>query len=145
MTYLGVENWYGNVWKMIDGLTVDGTWTGSPAAMPMYYTNNGANFTDQSSVKHRLLTNASYIGAAAGYSSNIEDAIGFIPSRITGGSNTAFITDYYYQYSEAGRDYWRVPLSGGISSGGSAAGGFALGVFAVWSVTDVAVSARLAY
>jgi len=39
MTYRGIENLYGNVWKMVDGLTIDGRWTGVEAAMPMYATN----------------------------------------------------------------------------------------------------------
>jgi len=58
------------------------------------------------------LCDAPYIGAAADYIGNIVNVTGFIPSA-GGGTATEEICDYYYQYSEVGRDYWRVVRVGG--------------------------------
>ncbi len=142
MSYRGIENWYGNVWKMLDGITWDGTWTGVAAAQPVYWTNNADDFKDQGRENMYYLCDASYIGSAAGYISDFENNFGFIPSAI-GSSNLVY--DYYYQYSESGRDYWRVPLVGGSVTAGGQAGGFALHVFTAWSYAGVAFAGRLAY
>lgn len=142
MTYRGIENWYGNVWKMVDGLTWDGTWTGVAAAQPVYYTNNSEYFQDYGSENMKFLTNASYIGNVAGYISDFENTVGFIPSDI---GSTSLVYDYYYQHSEAGRDYWRVPPVGGHANAGGAAGGFALIANGAWSYVSVIIGARLAY
>lgn len=142
MTYRGIENWYGNVWKILDGITWDGRWTGVAAAQPVYYTNNSEYFKDYGSDNMRYLTDASYIGASYGYISDFEDTFGFIPSTI-GSSNLVY--DYYSQYIESGIDYWRVVLFGGRANYGGAAGGFALAVNPAWSAYDVYIGARLAY
>jgi len=144
MTYRGIENWYGNVYKMLDGLTWDGTWTGAAADQPVYATNNSAYFADQGSVGMMHLCDASYIGASSGYISNLEDATGFIPSEATGSSTTK-ITDYYYQYSEVARDYWRVPLFGGNADCRVAAGGFLVDARNAWSNGHAAYAGRLCF
>lgn len=142
MTYRGIENWYGNVWKMVDGITWDGTWTGVAAAQPVYYTNNADDFKDQGRENMYFLCDASYIGSSAGYTSDFENNFGFIPST-TGSVN--LVHDYYYQYSEGGYDYWRVPRVGGNASSGGMAGGFALTVSYAWSYADVRIAGRLCF
>lgn len=144
MTYRGIENFYGNVWKMIDGLAWDGRWTGIEAAQPVYASNNAAYFNDESGANMTHLCDASYIGTLAGYIGNLEEAVGFIPSD-DGGSSTTKVCDYYYQYSEAARNYWRVPLVGGYASYGSKAGAFALYALFAWTVGDAYFGARLCF
>ena len=144
MTYRGIENLYGNVWKMLDGITWDGRWTGSAAAQPVYTTNNSAYFQDAARVNMQHLCDASYIGGNADYIGNLENVTGFIPSA-GGGSATTEICDYYYQYSEVGRDYWRVVLVGGHAYDGSTAGAFSLFVYRAFSSAHVSFSARLCF
>ena len=144
MTYRGIENLFGNVWKMVDGWTVDGTWTGAPAAMPMYATNDASKFADANDMGVAKLCDASYIGDSADYIGNIEEAVGFIPSA-GGGSSSTELCDYYWQYSESGRDYWRVPLVGGYAAYGGVAGAFALIVYFHWALDSSYVGARLCF
>jgi len=144
MTYRGIENLFGNVWKMVDGITWDGTWTGSAAAQPVYVTNNSTYFADQVSTNMQHLCDAPYIGAASDYIGNIVNVTGFIPSA-GGGTATEEICDYYYQYSEVGRDYWRVVLVGGSAYGGGVAGVFSLSAYGAWSIGDVAYGGRLCF
>ena len=40
MTYRGIENWYGNVWKDLSFIAWDGRWTGTTAPQPVYWTND---------------------------------------------------------------------------------------------------------
>jgi predicted heme/steroid binding protein len=144
MTYRGIENFYGNVWKMIDNIGWDGRWTGAAAAQPVYITNDFSKLIDQSNKNLKKLVDAPYIGASAGYVGNIEDNLFFIPNDITG-SSTIKLTDYYYQYSEVGRDFWRVLLFGGLATDGGGAGAFALDANNVWSGDYVAVAGRLCF
>jgi hypothetical protein len=142
MSYRGIENWYGNVWKMLSGITWDGRWTGTTAAQPVYYTNNIDYFKPYGSENMKFLTNAPYIGSAAGYIADYENTSFFIPSGV---GSSSLVYDYYYQYSESSRNYWRVVRFGGHAYAGSVAGGFALYAFDVWSHVAVAVAGRLAY
>jgi len=144
MTYRGIENLFGNVWKMVDGITWDGTWTGSAAAQPVYVTNNSTYFADQVSTNMQHLCDAPYIGAASDYIGNIVNVTGFIPSA-GGGTATEEICDYYYQYSEVGRNYWRVVLVGGDAYAGGAAGVFSLFAASAWSAGRVYYGGRLCF
>jgi len=142
MTFRGIENWYGNIWKMLGGITWDGRWTGAAAAQPIYYTNNAADFKGYGTDYMYYLTDASYIGTSAGYISDIENTFSFIPKSVGG---SYLIYDVYWQLSEVGRDYWRVFLFGGDAHYGGAAGGFAVAVPDAWSTGAVYVAGRLAY
>ena len=140
MTYRGIENLYGNVYKMVDGIAWDGRWTGVEAAQPVYASNNVAYFNDDSGANMTHLCDADYIGGNAGYIDNIKEAVGFIPKSV--GASTK-LYDYYYQYSESGKDYWRVPLVGGYANNGSSAGAFSLDVLDAWTLVHAGVGARL--
>jgi len=144
MTYRGIENIFGNVWKMLDGITWDGSWTGSAAAQPVYVTNNSEYFQDAARVNMQFLCNASYIGTNAGYIGNLENVTGFIPSD-DGGSSSTKVCDNYWQYSEVGRDYWRVVLVGNNANNSSKAGVFALDVLDASSHDHTYVGARLSF
>jgi len=144
MTYRGIENFFGNVWKMLDGITWDGRWTGSAAAQPVYVTNNSSDFQDEARVNMQHLCDASYIGTTAGYIGDIENATGFIPSN-DGGSETTYLCDNYWQYSENGRDYWRLVLVGANTYDGLKGGVFSLHVNYASGNVNAYLSGRLAY
>ena len=144
MSYRGIENWYGNVWKMLEGITWDGRWTGAPAAQPLYVTNNATDFLDYGIGNLTHLVDAPYIGSDAGYISDIGNVLGFIPSAALGSSSTQ-LCDYYYQYSQSTRDYWRVVLFGSDAVYGGPAGGFALYAINAWSDATVYIAGRLCF
>ena len=140
MTYNGIENFYGNVWKFIGLMSVNGS-VGTSNPMPMYATGNKAHYNAASAVNMDLIVNNVNLGATnEGYVSNLENCIGFIPSAVGAGSTTK-VTDYYYQYS--GNGGWRAPLFGGASHYGAAAGAFLLDVADSASLVIVTVGSRL--
>ncbi|MBT6114047.1 MAG: hypothetical protein HOH03_10605, partial [Candidatus Marinimicrobia bacterium] len=52
MTYRGIENWYGNMWEMRDGWTVNDV---SSSQLIMYATNNDADFADTGSTNMTVI------------------------------------------------------------------------------------------
>ena len=121
LRYRGIENWYGHVWKFVDGYKVNNN-------IP-YLCNNFANFSDAENTTN--YTNPTDVNGAAitmhnasGYQGTLElTGRGFFPASITGGDATHKITDYYYQ--AAG---WRGAFSGGDAANGAGAGAFYLDV-----------------
>jgi hypothetical protein len=107
MTYRGIENFFGNIWKWVDGININGN-------VP-YVSNNDVNFADDTAANYTDL--GITLGAVDGYVKTLEQqARGFLPASVGGASNT-YITDYYYQ--AAG---WRVALLGGAAVNGTSAG-----------------------
>ena len=119
LSYRGIENFYGHIWKFIDGYKVNNN-------IP-YLCNNFANFSDAASTNN--YTNPTDVNGAAitmhnasGYQGTLElTGRGFFPASITGGDATHKITDYYSQ--TAG---WRVVLSGGRADSTANGGAFCL-------------------
>lgn len=130
MTYRGIENWYGHIWKWVDGMNINNN--------RPYVSNTRANFADDTS------TNYTDIGVnlinANGYQSTLVNIdTGFLPALV-GASSSTKITDYYYQ--DTG---WRVARLGGYAADGADAGAFYLVVHRTSSDTSRAVGARLAF
>ena len=130
MTYRGVENFFGNVWKWVDGINVNDN-------MP-YICNNDTDFADDTTTNYIDLNIT--LPASNDYQKTLEQiSRGFLPASV-GGSSSTYITDYYYQNSG-----WRVALLGGHATYGSTAG------VAYWALNNasshdsVVISGRLAY
>jgi hypothetical protein len=141
MTYKGIENFYGNVWKWVDGFNING---GIP-----YVSNDDTDFADDTatgaaSTYSRLIDiNGDGITLPQGsndYQKNLEQIKnGILPSVLVGSSST-YITDYYYQ--AAG---WRVAALGGSAEEGLAAG-VAFWYFSSGSAFDhVTIGGRLSF
>jgi hypothetical protein len=130
MTYRGIENFYGNVWKWVDGINVNNN-------IP-YVTNNDSNFVDDTTTNY---TNISItLSNANGYQVTLADTNrGFLPASI-GGSSSTYITDYYYQNTG-----WRVVTLGGGVDTGAGAGAFCVSAYGAASSGGVSVAGRLAY
>ena len=140
MTYRGIENWYGNMWEMRDGWTVNDV---SASQLIMYATNNDADFADTGSTNMTVIYDDTSPHASGGYISGLADiSNGFIGNAMSGASNT-YVGDYYWQY--AGGSGWSLPLVGAAANYGSRAGAFALGVSDASSSSGVNVSSRLAF
>ena len=114
-SYRGIENFYGHVWKWVDGINVE--YVGSPlTGARIYLSNNPAQFADGTA------TNYTDTGLdfplASGYQRNLHDGT-LLCNSATGASSTTFIRDYFYASSAAG---WRALLSGGNLDNGAYAG-----------------------
>jgi len=112
MSYRGIENFYGNVWKFVDGINI--------ANNVPFISNNPTLFADDT-------FSGSYISAGItmansnGWQNTIaQTGTGFFPVSV-GASSTTKITDYYYQ--DTGN---RVVMLGGRANEGSFAGAFHL-------------------
>jgi len=140
MTYRGIENWYGNMWEMRDGWTVNDV---SASQLIMYATNNDADFADTGSTNMTVIYDDTSPISGGGYISGLADiSNGFIGNAMSGASNT-YVGDYYWQY--AGGSGWSLPMVGASASNGSQAGAFTLQVHNASSSSDVSMSSRLAF
>lgn len=142
MSYRGIENLYGNVWKVISFISWDGRWTGITAPQPVYWTNDVSKKKYDSSTGMTLLVNASYIGAIEGYMSSFENQFSFVPSKI---GTSSVVGDYYWQNNRSISNFWRLYRFGGSSTAGTFSGMFALHEGSEYFFTDSFIGARLAY
>ena len=107
MTYRGIENFFGNIWKFVDGINVN-------ANVP-YVSNTDTDFADDTTTNYTAL--GVTLANADGYPVTLEQqSRGFLPTSI-GGSSSTYITDYYYQSTG-----WRVGRLGGDALHGASAG-----------------------
>lgn len=124
MSYRGCENFFGNVWRMADGVIFKGTTLNKTmwySTSPTGYNETGSGYTNSGIVT----------SAASGYGRKLANINkGFIVSDVTGGNSNAGTTDYYYTSTNDNT----VALVGGHSGDGLTAGPLRL------SVTDSAAS-----
>ena len=112
MTYRGIENFFGHIWKFIDGININNNraYICNNSLLPFAddtltgYTDVGVNMVNSDGYQSTLLQ--------LGYC--------FFPASV-GASSSTKITDYYYQNSG-----WRLALSGGSLSSGADAVFFCL-------------------
>ena len=121
-SFLGVENFFGNVWKFVDGININN----AAGVYDVYVCHDPANFADDTSTNYSLVSGTTDFGDADGYITNLlmnASKLGsFFPTSITGGSSSEFVHDY--MWNAAGG--WRVLSSGGSLPSGSPAGVAAL-------------------
>ena len=131
MSYRGIENWYGHIWKWLDGINTNNNRS--------YICNVIANLADDTT------TNYTDIGTnninSTGYQATLLNiARGFLPASV-GADGVTKITDYYYQ--TAG---WRVAISGGAADAyGALAGGFSLALNAGSAASASHIGGRLCF
>ena len=130
MSYRGIEQWYGHLWKFVDGLNVN---SGRP-----YATNVRANFSDDTTINYTDL------GANMGTTSGDQNTLiqvgrGFLPASV-GASSSTKITDYYWYASG-----WRVLLVGGYSTDGVLVGGFCVTAFNASTTLYSNIGGRLCF
>jgi hypothetical protein len=118
-SFLGVENFFGHVWKWLDGINVQ--FIGDPLTdADVYICNDPDAWADD--------TAAGYDAAgidlplASGYISDVHDRF-FLPANNSGGSGT-YLTDYFYASAAAGwrdRCYDEKDLTGHVMRSGEVA------------------------
>jgi len=110
MTYRGIENWYGHLWKWVDGININ---TNVP------YVTNTQPFADDTATNYTAL-GITLINSDGWQNTLQKQSRGFLPLSV-GAASTTKITDYYWQ--AAG---WRVVQLGGAANDGASAGAFYL-------------------
>ena len=135
MSYRGIENFYGNTWKFVDGINIKADY------MPWVADHGFASDTFASPYVDSKLT----VSSADGFVSDIvtENTVpsdyGFLPSA-TAGSSSRKLCDYYYR--AAGN---RIAMAGGAWNAGSSAGAFYWYLYAASSASNRSMGARLLY
>lgn len=111
MSYRGIENLYGNVWKFADGIL---------ASENVPYINQYPSTYDSTALGVNDVSTGVTMTASDGYARLLGNSNkGFFPTSLTGGSSTVGTTDYFYanDVGELG-----IALVGGNASHGLAAG-----------------------
>jgi predicted heme/steroid binding protein len=111
MTYRGIENWYGHLWKLVDGININNN-------IP-YVSNNDTQFADNTTTNYTTL-GVTLINSTGWQNTLCQTSRGFLPVSVGAASSTK-ITDYYYQ--AAG---WRVVALGGRAHSSAVAGAFSV-------------------
>jgi len=136
MTYRGIENFFGNVWKWVDGFNINDN-------IP-YVCNNDTQFADDTTTNYTQLEDTGGSGitlvAANDYQKTLEQTKrGFLPASV-GGDSSTYITDYYYQNSG-----WRVAILGGRAGLGGMAGFFYWSLYVSSSSGDALMGGRVCF
>lgn len=111
MSYRGIENLYGNVWKFADGIL---------ASENVPYINQYPSTYNSTVLGVNDVSTGVTMTASDGYARLLGNSNkGFFPTSLTGGSSTVGTTDYFYanDVGELG-----IALVGGNANGGLAAG-----------------------
>lgn len=128
--YRGIENFYGHLFKWVDGINVNDN-------VP-YVTNNSAVWADNASTGYTAT--GVTLASSNGYASTLVNSSRvMLPSAVAGAVGT-FITDYYYQLSG-----WRVAAFGGGASSGAYAGAWYWYLNYGSGSVDLNIGARLTF
>ena len=130
MSYRGIENFFGNVWKWVDGININDN-------VP-YVSNVDTDFADDTATDYTAL-GITLINADGWQNTLEQQDRGFLPASV-GASSSTKITDYYYQ--AAG---WRVVDLGGHANDALYAGAFSVAASDASSNVAVAFGGRLTY
>jgi hypothetical protein len=116
ISYRGVENFWGNIWKWVDGINLN-----SGGDYGVYVADNGFE-SDKFTSPYVKITTFPSTASAWGSISNISYAYGysFFPSAVSGTSYASHLYDGLYSVTTA----TRVARFGGRWSDGSLSGGF---------------------
>ena len=128
--YRGIENFYGHIYKWVDGINVNNN-------VP-YVTNNAANWADNTSTNYTA-TGVTLAGSNGYTSKLVNSSRVMLPSEVLGNAST-YLTDYYNQGTG-----WRVAAFGGIAYFGFYAGAWSWALNYVSGDAYQHIGARLAF
>lgn len=131
MSYRGIENWYGQIYKFIDGVNVN--------AHVYYVNNNPATFADDVFTGDYVNTGITSV-TAGGYVKNlVASGKGFVASYTSDVSDSTLVPDYFALGTGA-----MIINFGGHANYGAAAGGFSLWAY-VASYSSVNLGSGLSF
>ncbi len=129
LSYRGIENWYGHLWKWVDGININNN---------IPYVTNTQPFADDTATNYTAL-GVTLINANGWQNTLQKIDRGFLPLTV-GASSLTKITDYYYQ--AAG---WRVVKLSGNADSGANAGAFCMAATNASGYASQDVVGRLAF
>ena len=130
MTYRGIENFFGNIRKFVDGININDN-------VP-YVSNTDTEFADDTATNYTALA-VTLANANGCVKTLAQQSRGFLPASV-GGSSSTYIADYYYQSTG-----WRVVRLGGNANNALCAG-VACWCASVSSAGDIAnIGSRLCF
>ncbi len=132
MSYRGIENWYGDIWEMIDGINIQNRL--------VYINQNQNTFASDVFTGEYVSTGVTMPTASSSYIKDInfsED--GFIPTLV-GGSSATYVTDGAWTATGD-----KVVYFGGAASDGALDGAFCLGANGVSGGVSVGVGASVSF
>jgi hypothetical protein len=137
LKYRGIENFYGHIWKWIDGMNVNNN-------IP-YLCNNTANFADDTVSNYTRPKDINGIDItmhnADGYQITLnKSGRCMMPSSVDASSSTSKITDYYWQSTG-----WRVVSVGGFADNGALVGCCCLRCYDASSYVSRKLGGRLVF
>ena len=130
MSYRGIENLYGNVWKFADGINIKDY---------VPYINDNPNTYADDIFSGDYVSTGVTVSASNGYARQLGNSNkGFFPTSVSSGSSTVGTTDYFY--IQPGN---RIALVGGIADFGLYAGPLCSAFGSVASTVTVTVGGAL--
>lgn len=137
VTYRGEENFFGNIWKWIDGINIYNYGVGSVHIADHSFADGSVDHYEDAGI---TICGANGYVSAFGYNEDFDWL--FIASECSGDSALP-VGDYFYQNKVA--EYWTVAGLGGHWTDGANAGGFYWSVYSAASYRDRCVGGRLLY
>ena len=145
ISYRGEENFYGNIWKWVDGANI---YADATHGDHFLYIANDKSFEESKKTGNYELVNftlamANDYVSAFGYDPAFDWL--FIPSEVgqNDASSAVPVGDYYWQ--STGSDGYRVATLGALWNNGLKAGGFCWAVINAPSIRSRLIGGRLAY
>jgi len=117
----GVENFWGHIWKFVDGFNVHNSTANRSRA---YVCAAPANFSSDTATNYDLV---GLLAETDGYARSLSSTTQglFLPGDVSGGSSATGLADYYYTYfNDLNDSGWRVVRRGGNANNGLYAGAF---------------------
>lgn len=137
VTYRGEENFFGNIWKWIDGINIYNYGVGSVHIADHTFADGSVNHYEDAGI---TICSANGYVSAFGYNEDFDWL--FIASECSGDSALP-VGDYFYQNKVA--EYWTVASLGGYWYRGTYAGGFFWTVSYAASYRARGIGGRLLY
>ena len=136
VVYRGIEGIFGNIWEWMDGLNYNGDTDN------YYVCTDPSKYADDTATGYTKVSFTSPTSNAYISKEGMDNALpwAMLPSEATGGSETTFYPDYFYQNSG-----WRDAIRSGVWSYGSACGVWILHCRNSSSDTGGGVGSRLLY
>lgn len=135
MSYRGCENFFGNVWRFVDGINATGA-----NSKTIYVNNNPATYASDVFTGDYYSTGVVTAGAS-GYARKLGNSNkGFFPTDVTGGASNIGTTDYYYTSGTVNT----IALVGSNAKAALTAGPLDLLVSDASSLVDVAIGSGVA-
>ncbi|MBF0232296.1 MAG: hypothetical protein HQK65_04560 [Desulfamplus sp.] len=137
-SFRGIENIFGNVWQLVDGVNINGTDSGR-----VYVCNTPSNFADDTATNYTDSGFAPNFDDVDNYQKYIYATGKYCPFWCSelGGDSSSYITDYMWNQETAG---WRVVLVGGALHDGDRAGVGLLDAYNGASNVHVSIGSRSA-